>query len=65
MLIVLWSYTPNKNLEILVEDGNVKHTIKINQTIGCPGNIYYISKIFYELIHDSKHDTMVFHWVTI
>ena len=65
MLIVMWSYIPNNTLEILVEDRNVKHNIKITQTIGCPSNIYYMFNIYHELLHDSNHDTLVFHWVTI
>ena len=65
MLISLWSYIPNETLEILVEDGNVKHNIKITQTIGCPSNIDYMFNIYYELLHDSNHDTSVLHWVTI
>ena len=61
----MWSYIPNNTLEILVEDRNVKHNIKITQTIGCPSNIYYMFNIYDELLHDFNHDTLVFHWVTI
>ena len=65
MLIVMWSYIPNNTLEILVEDRNVKHNIKITQTIGCPSNIYYMFKMYCEILHDVEHDPLAFHCVTI
>ena len=63
ILIVLWSYIPNETLDIFIKYGTVNNDIELTQSILCPSSIDYMFKMYYELLHDTNHYPLVFHWV--